>query len=266
MTYNDKHTFTHSFRFRVPYRSAHACTSTYSQREISSSKSAIRRRSSSSSFKIVSFTSDRVLPISKIDSLDRAFIVLIDKKVFNLNCGANVVTVVTRNTRLPITDCSNFSLLQSYNNRFGSNRRSVHTAWNGYVGRGQVVEVELVNPGSGYPLGGTGTIFPGQGSDGFGTGLSLDVAYSSGQIISLTINDPGEDYSRDLTGTFVLPGGNNDATFIIKKVSYPKQDAENFKFLNCNRISFINYSQIVQFFQTVRINRRNFIHSILHHL
>ena len=189
---------------------------------------------------------EQISSIVSLDLNDNELLGDSDKKVFNLNCGANVVTVVTRNTRLPITDCSNFSLLQSYNNRFGSNRRSVHTAWNGYVGRGQVVEVELVNPGSGYPLGGTGTIFPGQGSDGFGTGLSLDVAYSSGQIISLTINDPGEDYSRDLTGTFVLPGGVIPATFNIKKVSYPKQDAENFKFLNCSSLTTHNndYSDI----------------------
>lgn len=189
---------------------------------------------------------EQISSIVSLDLNDNELLGDSDKKVFNLNCGANVVTVVTRNTRLPITDCSNFSLLQSYNNRFGSNRRSVHTAWNGYVGRGQVVEVELVNPGSGYPLGGTGTIFPGQGSDGFGTGLSLDVAYFSGQIISLTINDPGEDYSRDLTGTFVLPGGVIPATFNIKKVSYPKQDAENFKFLNCSSLTTHNndYSDI----------------------
>jgi hypothetical protein len=159
------------------------------------------------------------------------------KKFFTLNCGNNITTVSTSYTALPIANCSNFTSLQSYSHTFGSNRRSVHSQWNGYIGRGSVTEIEVSNQGTSGYVNGNVTITGGDGS-----GLILNITTSAGKVISATIVDGGEDYKRDLTGTIAIPGGSGDARIKILDNTYPRSDLENFKFANCAALTAHNSS------------------------
>lgn len=154
------------------------------------------------------------------------------KKFFTLNCGDNIETVNVTYTQLPIANCSNFSSLTTYTAEWGSNRRSLHSQWNGYIGRGSVSEIAVANPGTGGYSNGNVAITGGDGS-----GLVINITTSGGQVIGATIVDAGEDYKRDLTGTIVIPGGNNDATINILDNTYPRSDLENFKFANCGSLT-----------------------------
>ena len=64
---------------------------------------------------------------------------------FSLSCPTSITRVGTYNTRLAIANCSNFTVLNSYDNQFGSGRGSFYTGWNGVFGAAGYPETDLTN-------------------------------------------------------------------------------------------------------------------------
>lgn len=64
---------------------------------------------------------------------------------FSLSASGTLTTVGTYDTRLSIANCSNFPVLDTYNNTYGSGRGSLWTGWNGVFGSAGYPQTDLTN-------------------------------------------------------------------------------------------------------------------------
>lgn len=64
---------------------------------------------------------------------------------FSLACQGTATTVDTYDTKLSIANCSNFSVLQTYNNQFNTGRGSLWSGWDGVFGSVGYPETDVTN-------------------------------------------------------------------------------------------------------------------------
>jgi len=81
----------------------------------------------------------------------------------------------------------------------------------------QVLTLELTSAGTGYTAGATQIPITGVSTSSEGLVLLIDTVNGSGGITAFTIEEPGKGYT--VGQTFTVPGGDNNATFRINKVS-----------------------------------------------
>lgn len=81
----------------------------------------------------------------------------------------------------------------------------------------EVLTLELTSAGTGYTAGVTQIPITGISTSSEGLVLLIDTVNGSGGITAFTIEEGGEGYT--VGQTFTVPGGDNNATFRINKVS-----------------------------------------------
>ncbi len=82
---------------------------------------------------------------------------------------------------------------------------------------GSVLTLELTSAGTGYTAGATNIPITGISTSSEGLVLLIDTVNGSGGITVFTIEEGGKGYT--VGQTFTVPGGDNNATFRINKVS-----------------------------------------------
>jgi hypothetical protein len=81
----------------------------------------------------------------------------------------------------------------------------------------EVLTLEIISAGTGYTAGATQIPITGISTSSEGLVLLIDTVNGSGGITAFTIEEGGKGYT--VGQTFTVPGGDNNATFRINKVS-----------------------------------------------
>lgn len=82
---------------------------------------------------------------TKISSLNLRSNVNLTDSGFSLSCPSTAIAIDTYNTKLSIANCSNFSVLQTYNNQFNTGRGSLWSGWDGVFGSAGYPETDVTN-------------------------------------------------------------------------------------------------------------------------